>query len=112
MVETNVVQREAIAEKKSVVFLQGINYLDREEEPRSLGFRGDISRFVDNANDETGYFKIGNDVDEEGHIQEVFYSFSSNPLRAVQIPIPWKTYVERGRPERLEGITHYFVPER
>jgi hypothetical protein len=111
---TDVVQedREAVAERKGEVFLRGINYLDRDQTPRSLGFRSDISQFLDNATDDTGYFKLGMNVDEEGHIQEVFYSASSNPLSAVQIPIPWRTYVEIGRPEKLEARCNYFVSEQ
>jgi hypothetical protein len=113
MSSVNITEREPILESRSQAFLRGIHYVDMKGVARAIGFRIDIQDFIDSADDETGYFLL-RDVysKDEGVIKEVFYSASPHPTFAVKIRIPWRKFIEEGKPDRLEIRTNYYAPER
>ncbi len=107
-----VVRRESVLEIKKQVYLDGIMYLDHEGVGRAFSRnRSDLKQMIDSADETTGRIVINSENNEIGHIQEVIYA-SSSGRRAAVVTLPWKTYVEKGKPDTLEGITHYYVLEQ
>ena len=113
--------REPVLERKRVLYLDGVLYNDKYGAPRRTTSMNshDLKHLFDNVDNETGRYNYNIGVEgtnaiisvESGVIRSVVYS--SLVVRGINdISIPWKTFVETGKPEKLEEVSQYFVSER